>query len=74
MVNATLQWLGTSCLIAMYILMSFFPELHPWNIVAGCLGGLFYLTWSVRTGNRPQIIVNSAGVLVCLAGLLKAWG
>ena len=72
--NNALQWAGTSCLITMYIIMSFFPTLYPWNIVAGCLGGLFYLTWSVRTRNRPQIIVNSAGVLVCLAGLLKAWG
>jgi hypothetical protein len=74
MVNATLQWLGTSCLITMYIIMSFFPHLHPWNIVAGCLGGLLYFTWSIRTRNRAQIVVNLAGIVVCIAGLIRAWG
>lgn len=73
MVNHTLQWLGTSALIAMYIIMSFFPELHPWNIVAGCLGGMFYFAWSFRTANKPQMIVNAAGILVCCAGLVRAW-
>lgn len=73
MINHSLQWLGTSALITMYVIMSFFPELHPWNIVAGCLGGLFYFTWSFRTANTPQMIVNAAGVLVCVAGLVRAW-
>jgi hypothetical protein len=57
----------------MYVIMSFFPELHPWNIVAGCFGGLFYLAWSARTANRPQMIVNAAGIIVCCAGLVRAW-
>ena len=73
MINASLQWTGTSALITMYILMSFFPELHPWNIVMGCVGGLCYFTWSLRTRNRAQIIVNAAGILVCIAGLYKTW-
>jgi hypothetical protein len=57
----------------MYVIMSFFPHLHPWNIVAGCLGGIFYFTWSTRVANRPQMIVNAAGIVVCIAGLIKAW-
>ena len=73
MLNSSLQWGGTSALLIMYILMSFFPELHPWNIVAGCFGGLFYFVWSFRTANKPQMIVNAAGILVCIAGLIKAW-
>ena len=73
MVNSALQWTGTSCLIVMYVLMSFYPELHPWNIVAGCLGGLCYFTWSLRTRNRAQIIVNAVGITVCIAGLVKAF-
>jgi hypothetical protein len=72
--NSTLQWTGTSCLIVMYVLMSFYPQLHPYNIVAGCLGGLCYFTWSVRTRNRAQVIVNAAGIVVCIAGLVNAWG
>lgn len=73
MINHSLQWLGTSCLITMYIIMSFFPELHPWNIVMGVFGGLFYFAWSMRVSNKPQMIVNAAGIIVCLAGLVKAW-
>lgn len=73
MIDRSLQWLGTSALITMYVIMSFYPELHPWNIVAGCLGGLFYFAWSFRAANRPQMIVNAAGIIVCVAGLVKAW-
>jgi hypothetical protein len=53
--------------------MSFFPHLHPWNIVMGCAGGALFFVWSIRVANRPQLIVNSVGVLVCVAGLVKAW-
>lgn len=73
MLNHTLQWLGTTALITMYIIMSFFPELYPWNIVAGCVGGIMYFAWSFRVANKPQMIVNAAGILVCLAGLVRAW-
>ena len=73
MINHTLQWLGTTALITMYIIMSFFPELYPWNIVAGCVGGIMYFAWSFRVANKPQMIVNAAGILVCLAGLVRAW-
>jgi hypothetical protein len=73
MVNHVLQWLGTTSLIVMYLIMSFFPHLYPWNIVAGLFGGTFYLAWSYRVANKPQILVNAAGVLVCIAGLAKAW-
>ena len=71
--NAVLQWLGTTALITMYVIMSFYPEAHPLNIVMGLIGGTFYLAWSFRTNNHPQIIVNSAGIIVCLMGLARAW-
>jgi hypothetical protein len=72
--NEVLQWAGTACLMSMYILMSFFPECRPWNLVAGCLGGICYLAWCVRVANKPQMIVNVMGVTITLAGLFKAWG
>ena len=68
-----LQWAGTACLLSMYVLMSFFPHLHPWNIVAGLCGGAFYLAWTIRVGNRPQLIVNATAITIGLAGLFKAW-
>ena len=72
--NQVLQWLGTTSLLTMYVLMSFYPELHPWNLVAGLMGGSFYCAWSLRVKNRPQILVNLAGITVCVAGLIRAWG
>ena len=71
LINNILQWSGTVCLIAMYVVMSFFPTLHPVNIMLGLAGGSFYFVWSVRTYNRPQQFVNLAGITVCVAGLLK---
>ena len=72
-IDNLLQWAGTVCLLAMYVLMSFFPQLHPWNIVAGVCGGVCYLAWTIRVKNRPQLIVNAVAITIGLAGLLKAW-
>jgi len=72
-IDNALQWAGTVCLLSMYVLMSFFPHLHPWNIVAGVLGGSCYLLWTVRVRNRPQMIVNGVAIAIGLAGLFRAW-
>jgi hypothetical protein len=74
MINQALQWLGTAALITMYVIMSFYPELHPWNIVAGLTGGTLFFIWTIRVHNRPQMIVNAAGIIVCGLGLIRAWG
>ena len=73
MINNTLQWMGTACLIAMYVVMSFYPNLYPVNIMLGLAGGLCYFAWSRRVRNRPQQLVNLAGILVCTAGLAKVY-
>ena len=67
-INNALQWAGTACLLTMYMLMSFAPQLHPWNIVAGVLGGGFYLVWCIRVANKPQLIVNAVAIAIGLAG------
>ena len=74
MFNNAIQWAGTVCLLAMYVLMSFFPHLHPYNIVAGVAGGALYLVWTLRVRNTPQLIVNLVAIAIGLAGLYKAWG
>jgi hypothetical protein len=71
--NDLLQWAGTVCLLTMYTLMSFFPHLHPWNVVAGLCGGACYLAWTIRVSNRPQMIVNGVAIAIGLAGLFRAW-
>lgn len=72
--NDWLQWAGMVCLLSMYVLMSFFPQLHPWNIVAGMCGGACFLTWTIRVANKPQMIVNSVALAIGAAGLFRAWG
>lgn len=72
--NDVLQWAGTVCLLTMYTLMSFYPHLHPWNIVAGVCGGACYLAWTIRVANKPQMIVNAVAITIGLAGLLKHFG
>ena len=74
MINNALQWTGTVFLLAMYVLNSFYPEQHPWNIVAGLGGGICYLAWTLRVRNIPQLIVNATALAIGLAGVLKAWG
>jgi hypothetical protein len=73
-IDNILQWAGTACLLTMYVLMSFFPQLHPWNIVAGVCGGVLYLAWTIRVANKPQLMVNAVAIAIGLAGLYKAWG
>lgn len=69
-----LQWAGTACLMTMYVIMSFFPEAHPWNLVFGMLGGGCYLVWCILVKNKPQMLVNLMGVTITILGLFKAWG
>ena len=71
-INETIQWLGTAFILAMYVLMNFFKDLdlHP---VAGLLGGLCYLVWTIRVANKPQMLVNIVAIAVCAGGLFKAW-
>jgi hypothetical protein len=53
----------------MYVIMSCYPSLHPWNIVAGIAGGACYLAWTIRVANKPQMIVNAVAITIGLAGL-----
>jgi hypothetical protein len=69
--NERIQWLGTLFILAMYVIMSYYPELHPYNIMMGLLGGLCYFTWTVRVRNYPQMLINAVAILLCVGGLIK---
>jgi hypothetical protein len=58
----------------MYTVMSFFSEYHTVQLIAGCMGGLLFLAWSIRVANKQQMIVNIAGVVITLIGLYKVFG
>lgn len=69
-----IQWIGTVFILVMYVLMSYFPNLHPWNVVAGFFGGLAYFTWTVRVKNYPQMVINAVAITLCAGGLFKHFG
>ena len=69
--NDRLQWAGTTFVLTMYVLMNFFPELHPWNIVMGLLGALCFFAWAYRVVNKPQMLINIVAVMFCISGLIK---
>jgi len=68
--NDLLQWVGTACILAMYVLMNFFREFQL-DPLFGLLGGICYLAWSYRVANKPQMIVNVVAISVCLVGLFR---
>jgi len=72
--NELIQWVGTANILAMYVVMSYFPTLHPWNILFGLLGGLCFFTWTVRVKNRPQMLINAVAIVVCAGGLFRHFG
>ena len=72
--NELIQWMGTVFVLAMYVIMSYFPQLHPWNIVMGLMGAICFLIWTIRVGNRPQMLINGVAIAVCVGGLYKHFG
>jgi hypothetical protein len=70
--NNILQWTGTVCLLSMYVLISFYPNLYPLNIVAAICGAACFLAWTIRVSNKPQMLVNSVALTISLGGLFKA--
>jgi hypothetical protein len=73
-INDTIQWVGTAFILVMYVLMSYFPQLHPWNVVFGLLGGISYFIWTLRVKNYPQMVINVVAITLCFGGLLKHFG
>jgi 1,4-dihydroxy-2-naphthoate octaprenyltransferase len=72
-IDNALQWTGTACILAMYVLMNFYRDLKL-DPLFGLLGGVCYLAWTLRVRNRPQMLVNAVAITVCAVGLFKAWG
>ena len=71
-IDNILQWTGTFFILAMYVLMNFFRDLQL-DALAGLLGGLCYLAWTIRVANKPQMMVNVVAITVCAVGLFKMY-
>jgi hypothetical protein len=72
--NEVIQWLGAIAIIAGHILNALGPRVYPWNIVAFTLGTVFFLAWTIRVANKPQMVVNVVAMSMCALGLFRAWG
>ena len=72
--NEVLQWAGAVAIIAGHILNAVGVSTYPYNILASFLGTVFFLAWTVRVANKPQMLVNVVALTLCVVGLYKAWG
>ena len=72
-INDILQWIGAVFIIIGHVFNAIGPSVHPYNIVAFTLGTVFFLTWTLRVNNRPQMIVNVVAITTCVSGLVNAY-
>lgn len=72
--NEGLQWIGAVWIIAGHSLNAIGPSAYPYNILAFFLGTIFFLWWTVRVANKPQMLVNIVAITISGAGLYKAIG
>ena len=73
-INETLQWAGAVFIIAGHGLNAVGPEAYPYNILAFFLGTVFFMGWSIRVANKPQLLVNLVAITISTVGLIKAFG
>jgi len=74
LLNEVLQWAGALLIVAGHVLNAMGPKAYPWNVVAFTLGTVFFLAWSLRVANKPQMMVNVVAIAIGAVGLFKAWG
>ena len=70
--NDVLQWAGAVFIIVGHVFNSIGPATYPWNIATFAAGTVFFLTWSWRVGNTPQLLVNIIALAIGATGLYRA--
>lgn len=72
--DEALQWAGALFIIAGHLLNTLGSQYHGdlWNIAAFFVGTVLFLAWTLRVGNRPQMIVNLVAITTCGVGLFRA--
>jgi hypothetical protein len=71
--NDILQWTGAPLVIAGHSLNAIGPSVYPWNIVVFFFGTTMFFTWAIRTGNKPQMLVNFISLGIGLTGIIHAF-
>ena len=72
-INDILQWVGAVFIIAGHALNSVGPIAHPWNILAFLFGTIAFFVWTIRVGNKPQMLVNIVALLLGVVGIIRAF-
>ncbi len=72
--NEALQWAGAVWIIAGHSLNALGPAVYPYNILAFFVGTIFFLYWTFRVANYPQMLVNIIAIAISGLGLYKAIG
>jgi hypothetical protein len=70
--NDALQWSGAVFIIVGHVFNSIGPATYPYNIATFAAGTIFFLAWSLRVQNRPQLLVNIIALAIGLMGLYRA--
>jgi len=71
--NELIQWIGAVAIIAGHSLNAMGPAVYPYNIIAFFIGTIFFMAWSIRVVNRPQLLVNVISLSIGFFGLYKAF-
>jgi hypothetical protein len=71
--NDILQWVGAVFIIAGHTLNSVGPAAYPWNILAFLLGTIVFFIWTIRVGNKPQMLVNIVALLLGTVGIIRVF-
>ena len=72
--NEILQWAGAVFIIAGHSLNAVGPSVYPYNILAFFVGTVFFLWWTLRVANKPQMLVNIVAIAISATGLVRAFG
>jgi hypothetical protein len=72
--DSILQWTGAVAIVLGHAFNAMGPVMYPWNIAVFAIGTVMFMTWALRVGNRPQLMVNVVSLAIGLVGLLKAIG
>lgn len=73
-IDNILQWTGAVAIVLGHAFNAMGPAMYPWNIAVFAIGTVMFMTWALRVGNRPQLMVNVVSLAIGLVGLLKAIG
>jgi hypothetical protein len=73
-INDAIQWAGAVAIIAMHALNAVGPSAYPYNLIAAFIGTVAFLLWTIRVGNKPQLLVNVVAMTLCVVGLFNALG